>query len=217
VSKRGFQGRNGFAGTIFNSMVVNTTSEEGFEIDADSAMTGSSPDCPAGSTEDGLPASNREGAPCFAAEDNVNNTQQPWASTSAGLTRLVCSTLDDTGTLDTDETSALTDGNALSESLRGLSPTTTADDNVTSGFSNLLNEDQTFDPQGDANGKLTVGVKLNLLNPRPQGFTGTSGCVGPQFPGGDVNATYRGAFPATGSINLWTTPWSVMNDRVVVD
>jgi hypothetical protein len=181
-AKRGFQVRNGFAGAIFNSIVVNTGAEEGFEVDADSGG---------------------EGAPGFGADANVTNK----------LTFLVCSTLDDTGALDATETLAATNGNELSENLRGVSPTVTSDDNVLNGgFTNLVEEDQTFDPTGDASGKLSAALvgANGVINPRPSGFTGTSGCVAPQGPGLDASATFRGAFPA-GAAPLWTTGWTTLN------
>jgi hypothetical protein len=182
-AKRGIQVRNGFAGMVFNSMVVNTGTEEGLEVDPDGGG---------------------EGAPGFGADANA----------LAGHILLVCSTFDDSGALDANENAVVTNGNAYSEDLRGVSPTVTSDDNVLSVGANpsnlLTKEDQSFDPTGTAQGKLAAALKSSPINPRPTGFTGVGGCVAPRGPGLDASATYRGAFPA-GSAPLWTTGWTTFN------
>lgn len=174
----GIQMRNGFAGNVFNSVVLNTGSSKGFAIDTDLG----------------------DGAPGFDAITNVNN----------GLIALVCTTLDDTGALAAAENTAVANGNALNELLGGNA--TSGDNTVNvAGFPGLVNEDTTFDPRGNASGKLVAGLKGSVINPRPNsGLTGTGGCAAPRGTGLDAAATYRGAFLRTAS-QLWTTDWTVLS------
>jgi hypothetical protein len=123
------------------------------------------------------------------------------------LIRVYCSTFDDGAALPADETAALNNGNNLAA--------TTADNNVVNaaGFPGLIEEDQSFNPTGNAAGKLdaTLVGANGLLNPRPNaGLSGVGGCAGPTEPGTDIGATYRGAFIRTAT-TIWTTGWTVMN------
>lgn len=172
-TKRGIQFRNGFAGTVYNSIVVNTGAETGIEVGSGT------------------------GAPGF---DVTNNA-------AAGLLSLVCSTLDDAAAPGVDETTVINNGNALNLAIGGNA----AGANVTNGtFAGLTVEDQTFDPTGNAAGKLDATVKPLPINPRPTGATGVGNCVSPRGPGLDPGATYRGAFLRTAP-TLWTTGWTAMN------
>jgi hypothetical protein len=175
ATNRGIQFRNGFAGSVFNSIVVNTGAETGIELD-----TGVN------------------GAPGFNAIDNANN----------GLIALVCSTLDDGAGLAAQETTVVGNGNALNLALGGNA----GGANVVNGaFAGLVKEDQTFNPVGNAAGKLVAGLKPSPLNPRPAaGLTGVGGCVAPRGPGLDPAGTFRGAFARTAP-TLWTTGWTALN------
>lgn len=190
----GWQYRNGAAGDLFNSVIVNV-SDTGFE---------------------GLAS----GAPGFTAADNMTN----------GFTRIVCSTMDNVnGTwsqtftgglpnaptftvLTAAESTALANGNLLSQRLGGLvSGTTNSLNSYNPANFSLVNSDITFDPQGDVNGKLIAGLKPAPIDPRPQTAFGSpiGGCVAPQRTGVDPSATYRGAFP-TGA-PLWTNGWTALD------
>ncbi len=172
-TNRGIQFRNGFAGAVHNSIVVNTGAETGIEVGSGT------------------------GAPGFGVVDNAN----------AGLISLVCSTLDDGAALAADETTVVNNGNALNLALGG----TAAGANATTGaFTGLTVEDQTFNPTGNAAGKLDSSLKAAPINPRSTGSIGTLGCVSPRGPGLDPGATYRGAFLRTAP-KLWTTGWTAMN------
>jgi hypothetical protein len=174
ATNRGIQARNGFAGIVYNSVVINTGSEEGFEIGPSAVET-----------------------PGFDVVTNTTN----------GLIAFACSTFDDTGALDATELVASANGNALQTSRGGgaLSANTI---NV-AAWLGLVNEDTTFDPTGNAAGKLDPTVKPAPINPRPLGgLTGTAGCVAPK--GSLTAVTYRGAFDGTG-VTLWTTNWTAVN------
>jgi len=175
-TNRGIQFRNGFAGTVWNSIVVNTGAETGIEVDTTVGA----------------------GAPGFDAITNANN----------GLISLVCSTLDDGSAPAAQETTVINNGNALSTALGGSA----AANNVVNGaFNGLLKEDQTFEPKGDASGKLVSSLKSSPIDPRPaSGFTGVAGCPAPRGVILDPAATYRGAFLRTAP-TLWTTGWTVLN------
>jgi hypothetical protein len=175
-TNRGIQFRNGFAGEVHNSIVVNTGAETGIEVDT------------------GATAS-----PGFDAIDNANN----------GLTSLVCSTLDDGAAPAAQETTAINNGNTLNSRLGG----TAAGNNVvnSAGFNGLVKEDQTFNPTGNAAGKLDATLKATRVNPRPAaGFVGVGGCTPPRGPGLNAAATFRGAFQSTAT-TLWTTGWTALN------
>ena len=173
-TNRGIQFRNGFVGTVWNTIVVNTGAETGIEIGSGT------------------------GAPGFDVTANA----------TAGLISLVCSTLDDGAALAAIENTVVTNGNAINARLGG----TAAGNNLVNGaFPNLVNEDTTFDPTGNAAGKLDASLKPSPINPRPNaGISGVAGCVAPQGPGLDAGATYRGAFNRTAP-TLWTTGWTTLN------
>jgi len=125
------------------------------------------------------------------------------------LIRVYCSTFDDGAAMPVGETelTALANGNALAP--------TASDNNVvnSAGFPGLNEEDQTFNPTGNAAGKLdaTLVGANGLLDPRPgAGLTGVGGCAGPTEPGTDGGAVYRGAFIRTAP-TIWTTGWTVLN------
>jgi hypothetical protein len=145
------------------------------------------------------------GAPGFTT---LNNIAADYDGDGAGdLIRVYCSTFDDGAALPADELTALTNGNVLAA--------TASDNNVvnSAGFPGLIEEDQTFNPTGNAAGKLTAALvgANGLLNPRPgAGLTGVGGCAGPTEPGTDGSAVYRGAFIRTAP-TIWTTGWTVMN------
>jgi hypothetical protein len=176
-TNRGLQFRNGAAGGVFSSIIVNTGAETGIEVDTTVGA----------------------GAPGFDAINNVN----------AGLINLVCSTLDDGAALAAQETTAVTNGNALALRLGGVAP---AANNVVNSalFAGLVNEDTTFDPTGNAAGKLDASLKPAPIDPRPAfGLTGVGGCPRP-FGKLLSQVTYRGAFDRTAPV-LWTTNWTVLN------
>jgi hypothetical protein len=176
-TNRGIQFRNGFAGDVFNSIVVNTVGETGIETDL-------------GATS----------VPGFQTSDNATND----------LISLVCSTLDDGLGLAAQETTVVTNGNDLSTSLGGGAGSVNVVNDVPSVFSGLTKEDQTFDPTGDAAGKMVPALKPAPMNPRPNLTGGIIGCVAPQNPGVDRSATYRGAFVRSAP-TLWTTDWTAAN------
>jgi hypothetical protein len=173
ATNRGIQFRNGFAGTVHNSIVVNTGAETGIEVGSGT------------------------GAPGFGVVDNAN----------AGLISLVCSTLDDGAALAADEITVVNNGNALNLALGGSA----AGANVTNGsFAGLTVEDQTFNPTGNAAGKIDSSLKAAPINPRATGLAGVGSCTSPRGPGLDSGATFRGAFLRTAP-TLWTTGWTAMN------
>ncbi len=136
-----------------------------------------------------------DGCPGFDTLLNVN----------AGLALLACSTCDDSAALSQSELDALAFGDALAAKKGGL-PNTFNDPM----FPGLVNEDVTFDPTGDADGKLVASLKPAPIDPRP-GF-GVVGVIGGCVPKGchlDESATFRGAFDGTAR-KLWTTGWTTL-------
>ena len=177
-TNRGLQFRNGFAGDVFNSIVVNTGGETGIEVDTNAATS------PVG----------------FSTVDNANND----------LIALVCSTLDDGAAPAAQESTVITNGNDLSTSLGGSAASVNVVNDAPAVFNGLVKEDQSFNPTGNASGKLVSSLKPSPINPRPNIGGGIIGCVAPQNPGVDRSATYRGAFLRTAPA-LWTTGWTVLS------
>lgn len=188
-ANRGVQMRNGFAGNLSDSIVVNTGSAKGIDL-----VLVTPPDGDPNTPDD------EDGAPGFDVVDNANN----------GLLYVLCSTFENTGAIvapaSNAELTALANGNGLF--------TTTGDANVVNapepGFPGLQNESTYFDPTGNAAGKLDASLKATPINPRPNsGVTGTAGCVAPQGPG-LTGVTYRGAFERVAPV-LWTTDWTALS------
>lgn len=120
--------------------------------------------------------------------------------------QVLATTLDESGALAADENAALACGNA------DFRTPTAASDNVVNnaGFPGLVKEDQSFDPTGDAAGKLAASLKASPIDPRPNsGLTGTGGAVAGPKPLVSA-ASYRGAFLRTAP-TLWTTGWTALN------
>jgi len=164
-ANRGPQMRNGFSGAMYNSIVVNTGTAQGYDVDAG-------------------------GTPGFTTPDNI----------AAGTTWVQASTFDDCGALPgaSPELDALANGDAMTDA---------AGANVYNGaFTGLVDEDDTFDPTGNAAGKLDNSLGTTI-DPRPTGLVGVGGGASSiRNPG----ATYRGAFQASAP-ELWTTGWTTLN------
>jgi hypothetical protein len=175
-TKRGLQFRNGAAGDVFNSIIVNTGAETGIEIDSGTG-----------------------GSPGFNAVDNAN----------AGLINVVCTTMDDGAALGTDETTVINNGNALSVLLGGNA--TTSANAVNPATFDLVNDDTTFNPTGNAAGKLVASLKSAPINPRTVQGLGrpNAGCAPPRGTGLDSSATFRGAFSFSNP--LWTNGWTTLS------
>jgi len=75
-------------------------------------------------------------------------------------------------------------------------------------FPGLAQEDTTFDPQGNAEGKLDSSLRPTPIDPRPN--FGLSGVAGGVTSGPDPTATFRGAFDRT-LPTLWTDGWTVLS------
>jgi hypothetical protein len=178
ATKRGIQFRNGFAGEVHNTIVVNTGAETGIEVG-----TGT-------------------GAPGFNVTDNATND----------LINLVCSTLDDGAALGANEQTVVQNGDALVVTIGGTLPAAANSVNPNPAPNLLVNEDVTFDPTGNAAGKLAASLKPARINPRPRVVfppLPVGGCPSPSG-GLDPAATYRGAFVPGAAAPLWTDTWTAL-------
>jgi hypothetical protein len=144
----------------------------------------------------GNPAGTQSVEDCINTDTDGNGT--------GDLCVVVCSTFDDGLALVAPATTMVTNGNARNA--------TALDNNATAGFTNLVEEDQTFTLTGNAAGKLDstlVGAVNPVLDPRPAaGLVGTGGSVAPTIKG-ITSTTYRGAFNPLASVPLWTNGWTV--------
>jgi hypothetical protein len=185
-ANRGVQVRHCGAARLFNSVIVNTGTAEGFDVDG--TMPG--------------------GTACATGHNVTDHTTQ-------GLIALVCSTLDDVNggsvTLGATEEIARSNGNSLSV-LLGVAATGSANA-VNPATFDIVNDDTTFDTVGVA-GKLAASLKASNGPINPRLVTGglgrpNAGCAVPPAPL-DSSAVYRGAF-AIGAPSLWTTDWTALN------
>jgi len=187
-ANRGVQFRHCAAGRLYNSVIVNTGTAKGLDIDP---LMPSGTSCGAG----------------FGSHDVAAHTTQ-------GLITMSCTTMQDVPALGATETTASTNGNTLSLLLGAGASSANSINPPTSGLSgafSLVNENTTFDVSGVL-GKLDPSLKATKIDPRlVTGGLGrpNAGCPAPPMPL-DSAAVYRGAF-AIGAPELWTKGWTAMN------
>jgi hypothetical protein len=182
AANTGIQMRNGFGGELLNTIVVNTGTSKGLDVtDGDTG-------CPGFDT----------------ATDNA----------PACLVKVIASTFQSGGALDGDETTVLACGDADPRiSLPGGSNNVNnvrTSDAAARVFNGLVNEDTTFNPQGNAAGKLDASLKPATIDPRPAAGPADTLLNGVTT-GPDTTATYRGAFNRTTPPGLlWADGWTVL-------
>jgi len=240
-ANRGIQMRNGFAGEMLNSIIVNTGTAQPFDIDTGEPAAsctaagipfacctgpGTGPACTGPEGCPGpAPLCTGSGTP-FACCTGVGTTDgtcpgyDVYDNVQACRAQVVASTFDDGAALDAIEEDALTCGNSdprvtcnvITDPGCNICDTAADVTCFRAGFPGLVKEDQTFNPTGNASGKLdncTVpgSMKTVAINPRPRpGIVGVGGGV----TGPDGVSTFRGAFSRTAP-TLWTTEWTVLN------
>lgn len=188
TSASGIVFRNGFAGEIYNSLLLNTgaskstvtvqQNDDGVQIDTDNDGV---------SDFDGDTIVNANNGLVNAVATSTANSAAP----VAGFDQV-----------------AFDNGDALAVKL-GF-PGAVNRINLTGPFAvAFANGDVTFNPQGNAAGKLEASLKAAPMNPRPTALTASS-AVDPNGSQGLESVTFRGAFAPTAE-TLWTTGWSVMN------
>jgi hypothetical protein len=216
----GYEMRNGFAGELRNSIIVNTGTAFGFDVAAGGAAGWTTPNN-ACADYDGIVAAIdvngdadngdllRVVATTFDDVAEIPGTwPQPNVAFTAGAPAVVGSGVGPpaAGACVGDETQALENGNAI----LGNSPAAGGNLVNWGPFAGLANEDVTFDPSGNALGQLDPALKSAPTDLRPISGTGTSGGISP---GGhsvaDTNATYRGAFEVGGDV--WTDGWTALS------
>jgi hypothetical protein len=183
-TNRGIQFRNGFAGEVHNSIIVNTGGETGIE--------------------DG-----GGGTPGWTSTNNATND----------LLNVFCTTMDDGLGRGAREQTIIDNGDQLIPSIGGTLPGAANSVNAVTGTV-LVKEDTTFDPTGNAAGKLVAALKSSPINPRPRVAFPPLPIGGCPAPGGDFvdpGATYRGAFASGAATQLWTDGWSVLSQGGLLD
>jgi hypothetical protein len=189
-NSRGIQMRNGFSGSILNSIVVNTTPSLALDIDSATGLA-----CPG-----------------WDATHNVNGTNP----LGLRLVSSVASTYDDTGAFAADELTTNANGERPINLRAVASPGGANQVNPATTF-NLVNEDLTFDPKGNASGKLVPSLKTTgctgsntgAIDPRPIPGSAPPNVAGAQPGGPFATTTTRGAF-ATNQTGLFTGDWTVL-------
>jgi hypothetical protein len=225
ADNEGVEMRNGFAGQLRNSIVINTGAAQPFDVVDSGAASG---------YLTGENVCNHDGASGGAQGQNPVGYGE--------LVRVISSTLADGARLPGfpnagpdsqacvgNETDAVVNGDqygleVLNESSLnrncidgvvvpaiGTGGDARVDGSAIAGaFPGLINEDITFDPTG-VGGKL-LGAKVTPLNPRPA--NGAATCVTQvadvEHPIPEPDFGFRGAFPR-GTDDLWTTGWTALN------
>ncbi len=181
-AKNGVDMRHGFAGRMFNSIIVNTAN--GLPL--------------ASALGHGIRVRDGAGgAPGFNATQNATN----------GLIVIGTTTLDDVQPPVAATVTALANGDAVRASL-GAPNNPTSANCVNTTYNGLTQENNLINPTGGGTGKL-LGVVQPKVNPRPLGGLCSGGGVPPFAPGTDSGAVYRGAFSPAGA--LWTDGWTALN------
>jgi hypothetical protein len=184
----GCQWRNGASGEVHNSIIVNTGTSAG---------------------QSGIVITPTTNPANEVAGHGVV------ANVTAGLTSLVCSTLDDGAAPGANENAAIANGDSLAVQLGGTLPDAANSINPNPSPNLLVNEDTTFNPTGNASGKLDTSLKPVKINPRPRvtfPALPIGGCPAPAGRGLDPAAPiYRGAFDPSGAVKLWTNTWTALS------
>jgi hypothetical protein len=187
ADNQGIQMRNGFAGRLYNSVITNAGGDNPDPLKPDYTSL-----------------------ECIIGDGSILGHDCPDHAT-AGLVSAMCVTIDKEapGTLAPDAT-VLANGDAMAVPMGCPNATNL----VNGAWPDYEQPDYTFNPQGDANGKLNASLKASCggpFNPRFKfGFVGVAGCCAPQGIGADSSATYRGAFDKT-KPELWTKGWTALN------
>lgn len=226
ANNEGIEMRNGFAGELRNSIVVNTGSRQGYDVSGGGATgytTGQNICSHNGDAEGSLSPvgyGNLVRVTSTTIADSLDLPGGPGdaAGPNAGPGSQAC-----VG----DESDAIVNGDSLALDILGLASTARSclDDGSGNadfyvdgsstpgpGWGGLVSEDGTFDPTGGASGKLPS--KGNSFNPRPGSLVPFCHSVASdvEHPVADRAAGVRGAFgTASGEPVLWTSPWSVLN------
>ena len=179
-NNRGMQYRNGFGGSVQNSVIANTYGQ-GIDVSTDTSA------CTGNATSDQVAACST-----YAMAVTQSNVAAVGSSEQAAL---------DCGDSSSRVTCPGTGCNVVNPSF---------------GFG-IVNSDQSFNPQGDANGNLVASLKTTPLNPELTGFSGTVGGATPSTGALlDRTATYRGAFDSSLS-TLWVDGWTVLSIAGLID
>lgn len=186
-TNRGIQFRNGFAGEVYNSLIANTGGETAFEVATD--------------VEKGVQV-DVDGDTVFDFDGDVID------NANAGLVSVVATSSFDGAALGANELVATSNGDALAAKL-GFASAVNRTNTVGPFAFSFTNGDVTFDPQGDANGKLDASLKTAKIDPRPLGLGASLGVNSNAAQGLDA-VSFRGAFAPTAA-TLWTTGWTAMN------
>ena len=186
AANTGVQMRNGYAGEMYNSIVVNTGTARGFDI----------PNPPGDGGAAGYQTCQNVTAGLASV---LSSTFQNVAALS-----LPC------------EDVAIANGNAEAVALGAPAPTSANCYAATPlQFAGLVNENDAFLPTGLA-GKLDPALLGAQINPRPINSPSPDCRLGgpmPTFFGLDPAATYRGAFAGTAPAvpGIWTTGWTALS------
>jgi hypothetical protein len=188
--KRGLDLRNGFAGKIRNTLVVNMGTGQGVDV---RVGDGSQP---------GFSAPNNAAAGLISIATSTFDNVAPIPG------RDVAGASDEDVAMDNGDAVRVSEGapNA-NTSLNCVNDTRGNNPPQASNWNGLANEDNFIQPRGDANGKLTVAAN-GPIDPDPLGGACSANGVVPTPQPALEAATYRGAFEA--GVDNWTSGWTLL-------
>ena len=201
-SANGIEMRHGFAGTISASIIVNTADP----LDVKNGNT-------VNYKVDGATQA-VSGDPYFGQGSLLSDTVD---NANAGLVviRQVSVGSSEDMSSNTANTTAMATGDALSAATIAADKNYPASLNLTASQM-IVQPDQSFNPQGNASGKLVGTLKATKLDPRAKAGV----YILNQFkdvPTGFDELSYRGAFSSNSATDLWVEGWTALSLGGILD
>lgn len=200
---KGIDMRHGFAGRLFSSVIVNSDKALIVEVGAGATLEADQT-----TALDPLDPYYGMGSIISDATTNATNGYIVVGSTTFAAV--------DNADFGTYELAALANGDAVASHPNRINNDSAAPYTGSALATTIVvNPDQSFNPQGDSNGKLVSSLKASPINPRSKPGPGNLNTN--SVPTGGESVTYRGAFNNSSSVDLWTDGWTVLGRAGLLD
>ena len=202
-ASNGIEMRHGFAGTISASLIVN--SADPLDVKDGNVVN---------RLADGTTVSSSSNTDYHGKGSLLSDTTD---NAAAGLVVIRQVSVGDSENMssNTANTTAIATGDALSAT------TIAADKNYPASVGAtaeqmIVQPDQSFNPIGDSDGKLSASLKSTKLNPRAKAGVYTMNQY-KDVPTGFDQVSYRGAFSSNSATDLWIKGWTALSLGGLVD